>query len=517
MSHLLCAMCGMSDMGLARSRGVVLDGVAGVPVDIEVHVGPGLPSVGIVGLPGASVNEARWRIRSAVQNSGYAWPDSRVTISLSPAELPKHGAGLDLPMAVAILAAQGGIPRRALTSTALIGELALDGSVHPVRGALALAVGVVPRGSRSVVVPVGNLAECSVLAGVDVFAVDSLRGAIRVLSGEESPVGVCDVPQQAEDETLDFADVVGQSAARWAVEVAAAGRHHVLLTGSPGIGKTMIAERLPGLLPDLAHEAAREVTAIHSVAGLTHTSLVRRPPVQSPHCSASAAAILGTTRRSGAVPGAVTLAHRGVLFLDEAPEFHRDVIEGLRQPLESRCVSLHRAGWVGTLPADVQVVLAANPCPCGYFNDPAEERCTCGSLKVRSYQARVSGAVRSRIDIGVHMTAQGRVPMVTGTEGTATVRDRVAEARERAAFRLRPFGCEVNALVPGRVLEEDLGIEEVVSNEIDRLRTRGLRGAHRALRVAWSIADLRGHASPTLDDVDDAISLYTAAQAGARP
>lgn len=498
-------------MGLARSRGAVLDGVSGVPVDIEVHVGPGLPSIGIVGLPGASVNEARWRIRSAVQNSGFTWPDRRITVSLSPAELPKHGAGLDLPMAVAILVAQGGIRGDALSTLAFIGELALDGSVHPVRGALALAVGLTQHGVSRIVVPMGNLSECSVLPGVDVFAVDSLADTVEVLSGSRAPVRVTQAPADVSEESLDLSDVVGQSHARWALEIAATGRHHMLVVGSPGVGKTMLVERLPGLLPDLDDAASREVTAIHSIAGLPGAHLVRRPPLQAPHCSASAAAILGTIRRAGAIPGAVTLAHRGVLFLDEAPEFHRDVIEGLRQPLESRSVSLHRAGWVGTLPADVQMVLAANPCPCGYFNDASGERCTCGSLKVRSYQSRLSGALRSRIDIGVYVSSGTGSRGGVG-EGTETVRGRVAEARRRSARRLGRYGLELNSQVPGRILEKELDCGPDVHRELDRLRSRGLRGVHRALRVAWSIADLRAHARPSGDDLAQAVELYSAAQ-----
>lgn len=501
-------------MGLARSWGAVLDGVVGAPVEVEVHVGQGLPSVGIVGLPGASVNEARWRMRCAVQNSGYTWPDARVTVSLAPAELPKHGAGLDLPMSIAILAAQGSLDTADLSGLAFVGELALDGKVQPVRGALALAVGIVQRGITRIVVPMGNSAECGVLPGIDIYPVESLGAALEVLGGRMTPMLGCAPETRAPEDGLDIAEVVGHSEARWALEVAAAGRHHMMLVGSPGVGKSMLVHRLPGLLPDLDDESSREVTAIHSVAGLVREHLVRRPPFQSPHASASAAAILGTIRRSGAVPGALTLAHRGVLFLDEAPEFSRDVLEGLRQPMESRTVALHRAGWIGTLPADVQLVIASNPCPCGFLFSAGADVCTCGPTKARAYQARLSGPLRNRIDIGVHMTSQGLGQHVGAVERSVSVRERVRHARERAAHRLRRFGCALNSEVPGWVLADGLDMDDEIARVMSHLDSRGLRGVHRVLRVAWTIADLNERSRPSDDDVDRAIGLYGAAQLG---
>lgn len=498
-------------MGLARSHGAVLDGVIGVPIEIDVHVGSGLPTVGIVGLPGASVNEARWRIRSAILNSGSQWPDSRVTISLAPSELPKHGAGLDLPMAVAVLAAGGRIDSARLREVGFIGELCLDGSVRPVRGALALVLGLARLGCRCVVVPQDSAAECRALPGIEVYPIGSLADALDVLAGTRAPLERPIDRNSEMEEYPEFGEVIGQSHARWALEIAAAGGHHVLLVGNPGVGKTMLIERFPGLLPDLDEQACMEVTAIHSVAGAAQDRMITRPPFQSPHCTASAAAIFGTVRRSSVVPGAVTLAHRGVLFLDEAAEFARDVIEGLRQPLESGTIPIHRAGWLGVLPADVQMILAANPCPCGYYNHPDAGRCTCSSERVRSYQARISGPVRSRIDIGVHLDSLG-LRQAAASESTHTIRDRVRAARARAARRLEPFGLRLNCHVPSALLGSELGVSPEVEGALTDLADQGLRSVHRSLRVAWTIADLRAHARPDADDVRDAVSLYRAAQ-----
>lgn len=506
-----CDTYGTSDVGLARSLGAVLDGVLGVPIEIEVHVGSGLPAIGIVGLPGASVNEARWRIRSAVVNSGASWPDSRVTISLSPSELPKHGAGLDLPMAIAILAASGRVDGDQLAHVGFVGELALDGGVRPVRGALALVLCLARVGCRGVVVPADNAAECQALPDLDVYPISTLVDAFDVLAGNRSALGPRVPEPVAAQDQLDLGEVAGQTQARWALEVAAAGGHHVFMSGNPGVGKTMLAERFPGLLPDLDEQACMEVTAIHSVAGLAHDRMITRPPFQSPHCTASAAAIFGSVRRSAVIPGAVTLAHRGVLFLDEAAEFGRDVIEGLRQPLESCTIPIHRAGWLGVLPANVQMILAVNPCPCGYFTHPDSERCTCSSEKIRAYQARISGPVRSRLDIGVHLGPHGLVGNASA-EPSHSVRDRVLQARERARHRLARFGIALNSRVPAALLTHELCVAPAAESALHDLADRGLRAVHRSLRVAWTIADLRAHARPDADDVIEAAALYRGAQ-----
>lgn len=355
-------------MALAQVNGLVTRGVHGVVVRVEVDVANGLPSVGVVGLPDTSVSEARWRVRSAIAAIGRDWPDRRITISLSPAEVRKQGAGLDLPIAIGILAASEQVPARHLGSTCVLGELGLDGRLVPTRGTLAGALAARLAGYDAVVIPEGALGEVSRLSGIRVLPVGHLADVVRLLGAEALPEGrppggvppggsilSTGVPEP------DLADVRGHPLGRLALEVAAAGGHHLALVGAPGVGKTMLALRLVGLLPDLDDDAALEVAALHSVGGTPRAdSDYLRPPLRAPHHSASAAAVLGTVRGSRVAPGAVTLAHRGVLFLDEAPEFPRPALEGLRQPLESGIVTVDRAGWSGPLPARFQLALAAN-------------------------------------------------------------------------------------------------------------------------------------------------------------
>lgn len=500
-------------MSLAYTQGAVLHGVTATAITVEVDISSGLPAIGIVGLPGASVNEARWRVRTAVRNSGFPWPDARVTFSLSPAEVPKQGSGMDLPMAMAVIIGQDRV-RPSVDNLAFIGELGLDGSVHRVRGALAMLLTLIDAGARTVVIPAGNASECAVVRGVTVLAVNHLRAACAVSVGdfsqaEEPELGV----QQAQPcQDLNLADVVGQQPAKYALEVAAAGGHHIWLTGIPGVGKTMLAERLPSILPDLTEEQSREVTVLHSVAGVISDALVTRPPWQSPHHSSSASAIIGSVRGSQVMPGAATLAHHGVLFMDEAPEFHRDALEAMRQSMESGVVHLHRAQWSGKLPARSQVVFASNPCKCGMANH-IDGLCDCPQVAARQYQARISGPLRSRIDITVKLDSQiSGIGIDPVREDSITVRNRVIAARQLALQRMAGLGISCNAHISPANLEDAFALPLGARTVIRKAGLPGMRAQHRAMRVAWTVADLRGGAAPGPDDAEVAISLVAPTQ-----
>ncbi len=510
-------------MTLATVHGIVVNGVRGELVRVEVAVSDGLPSIGIVGLPDASVSEAKSRARCAVDSSGHPWPNRRITVSLSPAEVRKHGAGLDLPLAVGVLAAAGELPQDGLEATAFLGELGLDGRLHRARGTLAAVLAARSAGLRRVVVSSDIAADVAGVPGIEVWGAASLSQVCHLLTGKPaeaeveataSPVlGGPDsgaVQASAGVHVPDLADVRGQPIARWALEVAAAGGHHLAMVGAPGVGKTLLAARLPGLLPPLSAEEALEVAAIHSVAGLTSLPTERgRPPLQAPHHSASAASLLGSVQAGRVIPGAVTLAHRGVLFLDEAPEFCRPALEGLRQPLESGEVVMHRAGWCGTLPARFQLVLAANPCPCGHRM--SLRGCSCSPVSIQKYASRLSGPLMDRIDIRliVQRPSDGELRSSSTPEPSAAVRQRVEAARERTRRRLEGTPWRCNADVPTGQLRgpwrpDQAGAEAL--HEAER-RSVNLRGVDRVLRMAWTLADLAGRDRPGRDDVTAALTL----------
>jgi magnesium chelatase family protein len=500
-------------MSYARVLCVGLVGVTGHLVEVEADLSPGLPAVVLTGLPDTALYEARDRVRAAVVNSGRSWPNRRITVNLLPATLPKQGSCFDLAIACALLAGAGELPLAALDGVAVLGELGLDGTVRPVRGVLPMVAAAARRGIARVVVPVENAREATVVPGVTVRAVDSLHRLVAYARGEGpllDPPAAMPVPPLAGP---DLTDVVGQAMGRRGLEVAAAGGHHIALIGAPGAGKTMLAERLPSILPELDDAAALEVTALHSIAGVLPPDgrLVRRPPFQAPHHSASAAALVGGG--SGlARPGALSLAHRGVLFLDEAPEFATGTLQALRQPLESGRVVLARARGSTEYPARVQLVLAANPCPCA---NPAGDRyCECSAAARRRYVARMSGPLLDRIDIQIRLEPLRAAQLMTAgapAEPSAAVAERVAKARAAAGARWSAGGWALNAEVPGPQLRRQPW--RLPNRDTTALRAaldRGslsARGFDRVLRLAWTVADLDGRDRPDGGDVHEAIGL----------
>jgi magnesium chelatase family protein len=509
-------------MALGRTRAVGLVGLVGHVVEVEAHLAPALPAFVLVGLPDASLSEARDRVRAAVGSTGLAWPNRRITVNLTPAALPKSGPAFDLAVAVSVLAAAELLDATRAVRAVHLGELGLDGRLRPVRGVLPAVAAAVDAGFPDVVVPEADVAEAALVPGARVVGCRTLAEVVHRYGGaatvpEVPPVPALRTAPGRRSDPGDLADVLGQSQARTAVEVAAAGAHHLLLVGPPGAGKTMLASRLPGLLPDLDEAEAVEVTTVHSVAGTFDPAhgLLRRPPFEDPHHTATSASIIGGGA-GVARPGAASRAHRGVLLLDEAPEFPSSVLQTLRQPLEHGEVVLHRARGAARYPARFQLVLAANPCPCGRAVGKGLA-CTCTSLDRRRYFGRISGPLLDRVDVQVEVPAVRRAELRGVAEDTATVAVRVAAARAAQAGRWAGTPWRVNAEVPGRVLRErlrpDPGMLRLVDEALDR-GTLTLRGADRVLRIAWTLADLAGRAAPHAGDVGAAVALRTRGQAG---
>jgi magnesium chelatase family protein len=497
----------------ARVLCVGLVGIDGHLVEVEADLSPGLPAVVLTGLPDTALHEARDRVRAAVVNSGQAWPNRRITVNLLPATLPKHGSAFDLAIACALLAGAGELPPAPLEGVVVLGELGLDGAVRPIRGVLPMVVAAARAGAVRIIVPLGNAREATVVPGVTVRAVDSLHRMVAYVRGEDRLLDPPAAAPEGPPTGPDLADVAGQELGRYALEVAAAGGHHLAMLGPPGAGKTMLAERLPSILPPLDDATALEVTALHSIAGVLPSDggLVRRPPFQAPHHSASLAALVGGGPGL-ARPGALSLAHRGVLFLDEAPEFANAALQALRQPLESGRVLLARAKGNTEYPARVQVVLAANPCPCA--NPAGDQFCECSATARRRYLGKLSGPLLDRIDIQIRIQPLSAAQLMTAAapaEASAVVAARVAKARAAAAARWAADGWRVNAEVPGPQLRRPPW--RLPAKDTAGLR-RGLdrgalsaRGFDRILRLAWSIADLDGRDRPTGDDVHEAAQL----------
>jgi len=479
-------------LAIVHSRASI--GVSAPEVTVEVHLSGGLPALSIVGLPETGVRESKDRVRSALLNAGFEFPARRITINLAPADLPKEGGRFDLPIALGILAASGQIPAESLAELEFMGELSLDGALRPLKGILP-AVLAAREAGRSLLIPQANAEEAALASQSDVLAASHILTVCEHLTGRARLVPVprpeTDAGQSSVADVADLSDVRGQQVPRRALEVAAAGGHNLLFFGPPGTGKSMLASRLPGILPALDDASAMEVASVHSVAGRPlKPGGWRLPPFRSPHHTASAVALVGGG--SSPRPGEISLAHRGVLFLDELPEFERRVLEVLREPMETGEIAISRAARQVTFPARFQVVAAMNPCPCGYSGHPSIE-CQCSPGQVVRYRSKISGPLLDRFDLHVEVPVQaGEVLLGRSESGesSARVRERVLQARARQSAR----GC-LNASLAGKALDEacrlEADSEKLLAGAMERLGLSA-RALHRILRVARTLADLEG-------------------------
>jgi magnesium chelatase family protein len=502
----------------AKTLGAGILGLNGVLFSIEVDISNGIPGMEIVGLPDTAVRESKERVRAAIRNAGYEVPCRRITVNLAPADQKKDGSGLDLPIAIGILAASEQLTVSELTDVVLVGELSLDAKLRGINGVLPMAIMCRQTGIKRIVLPVDNAVEAKIVDTIEVVAVDSLQAAIAAISGEfpeqAEPLQCSTVGEQSGQKNDDFCDVQGQFAAKRALEIAAAGGHNVLMTGSPGAGKTMLARRIASILPPMTKDEALEVSKIYSVAGLLGSSigLVEQRPFRSPHHTVSSAAMAGGGRIPR--PGEVTLAHNGVLFLDELTEFPRQVLEVLRQPIEDGQVTVARVNSNYTFPSRFMLILAMNPCPCGYFGDLLHE-CSCSPAEIKRYLRRISGPLMDRIDLHINVPRLSYDEMATEqkAEPSASIAIRVAEARARQAFRLTGAGVFCNAQMNHRQIKQQCQIDkeaqELLRQAFEKMRLNA-RSYDRIIKVAQTIADLSGQNKIAYDHMAEAVQLRLA-------
>lgn len=496
---------------LANIQSYGLNGISGFAVQVQVDISNGLPGYETVGLPDAAVRESRERVRAAVKNSGLAFPISRITINLAPADMRKAGTVYDLPIAIGILEAAGQIAPGKTHGMLFLGELGLDGQVRAIDGVLPMVIDAFHNGHTTIVLPEGNAREAAYIEGARILPVSTLREAVDRLRGE---VEFQPYPTQVWDDesavhAVDFSEIKGQQGAKRAAEIAVAGGHNLLMIGTPGSGKTLLARSIPSILPDLTFEESLEITKIHSIAGITKDvgGIIRERPYRAPHHGASAAALVGGG--VNALPGEISLAHYGVLFLDEFPEFRKDVLEALRQPLEDGIITITRASANATYPADFMLVAAMNPCPCGCYGSRIST-CRCTPFQIQRYQGRISGPLMDRIDIQIEMTevGYGDISSRAASEPSAVIRGRVNEARVRQRARYKEQGLYFNAQLTNRDIKRFCAVDEQAAKLLENAFSRmnlSARAYNRILKVARTIADLAGEGQISSAHIAEAI------------